>query len=649
MTIKCVAVDADHTLYSLHTKKAYDKKFDFLSNRTGIASNKIRRTWLDIVEKARHYQDYETRSREHSTKKALISLGLPDTERLDALVEDALNVFWENIKIETNQLARETIDALKSRGLQVVVVSDEYNKNLLGKLQRAGIVGYDYTIGPEETKELKPSPKFYDHLLKKTKLQPDEIVMIGDSWERDLRPAKALGLQTVLYRKREGNPDFFIDSLGEIVDIVDGKIILPEFFKSYDVRGKNPPLDGIAAERIGRVIGSFIPGKLNIVVGRDNKASSEMLENKLVQGLVSAGAKVTRVGIGPTDYTAFCISELKSDFGIMVTASHLPPEYNGFKFLYGAGNGFKNEDLAELKRKYLKEDVRRGIGEERSLELQTAYLDHAENVFRKHFKGIDATVLVDAGKGTGGNLACELLGRLGAKVIPVDKERPFDTSKQENMAYLPGELKRNNADLAVAFDLDADRIAVFDKQDWINGDELFCLADQELVGAGTPVIASIDTSTMLEDSSKGRVIHTRIGDPFVVSEALKRNAVLAGEPNGHYCIPEFVAYNSGVFFSAIYASLAKELQERRNALPKYFVERKECSADKPRVRVHRMVREIIKEYEVLSLIDGVKFKAGEATALIRASGTSNNIRLAVESKDGLLTKKTSEELSKKFF
>ncbi|MCD6414180.1 MAG: HAD-IA family hydrolase [Candidatus Diapherotrites archaeon] len=650
MPIKCIAFDADHTLYSINSVRAYNETFEFLSNRTGFESEKIRRTWLNVVDGIKDSKDPKKRSREYSTARALELLGIPKSKS-GKRVKEALKVFWENVEVKANPLARETINELKKRKEVVVaVLSDEYREHLKKKLAKAGIPEFDLMICPEDTGEMKPSTRFYEMLMDITRINPNEILMIGDSWVRDLEPAQQLGLMTALYRKHEGTPEFFIDSLKEIVDIANGKIFVPEFFKSYDIRGKPPYLNPQVALLLGKVMGSLIPGRLTIVVGRDTKQTSGVLEKKLIEGMVKAGATVIQVGMGPTDFVSFATNHLKADFGVMVTSSHLPPEYNGFKFLYQEGNGFMNEDLAELKRKFMKNEYSRASGVVKKEDVLEQYLDMAEKNFKKTFSGIDSKVIVDTGLGASKYTAAPLLERLGADVITIERKRPYDCAEEKNISYLPKEMIKAKADIAVSFDLDADRIAVFDSMgEWVNGDELFCLADKAIVKSGDKVVASIDTSQMLEESTKGTIIHTRVGDPFVISEALKQGAILAGEPNGHYCFPRFTAYNSGTFFSAVFSAMAHDLHDMRASLPEVSIKRRKFEVENPKVVIVQLKREIRKNFKVISELDGVKFKAGNATALIRASGTSNTIRMIVEARTEAEAEEVLEILASRFF
>jgi phosphoglucosamine mutase len=154
---------------------------------------------------------------------------------------------------------------------------------------------------------------------------------------------------------------------------------------------------------------------------------------------------------------------------------------------------------------------------------------------------------------------------------------------------------------------------------------------------------------MLEESSEGRVVYTRVGDPFVIERALRENAVLAGEPNGHYCFPGFTSYNSGLFFGCLLAGMANQIPEARSALPRFFVEKKVFQEASPGVKIQEVKKKVLKEFPVVSTEDGVKFLAGEATVLIRPSGTSPVIRVVVESREKALAEKTLKELEKKFF
>ncbi|MFB6204678.1 MAG: hypothetical protein ABEJ75_03460 [Candidatus Nanohaloarchaea archaeon] len=421
-------------------------------------------------------------------------------------------------------------------------------------------------------------------------------------------------------------------------------------FRRYDIRGEYPgEVDEEFAEKLGKALGTFVQDNSGekVVVGRDNKESSVELKAKLVKGLVSTGVKVYDAGEGPTDYLAFAASS-KNAVGVQVTSSHMPLDFNGFKFVYPEGNGFVNEDLYEVQDLFRAGDFVEGDGSVTGDSLREEYREQLKSYFERFFDSIEKKVVVDTLGGAATGFLPDLLEELGAEVIDVSSERKgFHVDppepRPELLEHVESRVEKEDADLAVATDLDADRIALYFDGGWVSGDDLFALFAEMLDG---DVVASVDTSPAVEEVVESRgssIYYTRVGDPFVVSRMIEEEAELSGEPNGHYCFPGFVNYNSGTLAGLLLAGM--DLEERLDAVPGYFTERRSVEVD-DRERVMDEVREHAREeHDVTDEKDGVKFAVGDATVLVRPSGSSPVVRIIAQSRDERNAEEAAEEVA----
>lgn len=417
-----------------------------------------------------------------------------------------------------------------------------------------------------------------------------------------------------------------------------------EVFKRYDIRGKYPEeLNEEFAERLGKAIGTFANRDYSsrVVVCRDNKESSKPLKNALIEGLVSANVKVFDIGVGTTDFAAWSGKKLNS-VSVEVTSSHMPLDFNGFKLMYPYGNSFVNNDLYTVQDLFRDGDFSVGEGsvkERPSMleEYKAAIIDFAS----KFRDGQERKVVVDSLGGTG-RILPELLEDLGTEVIDVSEDdSPYKdppSPSPENLKNLKDSVEREDADLGVSHDLDADRITVYHEGKFLTGDELFYVLAQ-LVGG--PVVASIDTSQVLEDSRE--VEYTRVGDPFVLDKALEIDAELAGEPNGHYSFTQFLPYNSGLLISLILSGL--DIKEKLANMPDYTVKRESIPVEDKNEVIDYLKKEF--SDRILSELDGVKFSYGGSEVLVRPSGSSSKIRIIAESEDSEDAEKTLKSVVEK--
>lgn len=400
-------------------------------------------------------------------------------------------------------------------------------------------------------------------------------------------------------------------------------------FKRYDVRGEYPgELDEEFAERMGKALGTFSRKNYaeRVVVCRDNKKSSEPLKEALIDGIQSTGVEVLDTGVGTTDYAAF-VGNHHYAVSVQVTSSHMPLSFNGLKFMYPEGNGFLNEDLNRLKELFLEEDFEAGEGGIKDAELHDRYGERFIEFVEEHGGGRRGKIVIDTLGGAASTLP-GLLEELGFEVINLTPaEHPqYDppNPKPEMLDELAARVEEEDADLGLAVDMDADRVAAYNG-DWINGDQLFAVFAQLFPGR---VVASIDSSSVLEEFAD-EVVLTRVGDPFVIDRMIREDASLSGEPNGHYCFPGFVNYNSGGLAAALLASI--ELEEYLENIPGTHIAKANIDVEDRERVMENTARVIASKFEVLSDKDGVKFTDGEAVCLVRPSGSSPVVRIKAES------------------
>jgi len=416
-------------------------------------------------------------------------------------------------------------------------------------------------------------------------------------------------------------------------------------FKRYDIRGKYPEeIDNKFAKLLGKSLGTFVAQNLqkNIVVCRDNKPSSETLKQSLISGIMSSGVNVIDVGIGPTDYAAFCGKKLEA-VSVEVTSSHMPLEFNGFKFMYPEGNGFINKDLYAVQDIFRDREFQEGVGHVSKKNMKDNYTDSAKTFARQYAEDWDKKIVVDSLGGTG-KILPGLLRDLGAEVIDLSKGRKGiyhdpPAPQPKNLDELKQAVIKNSADLGISNDLDSDRITVYYKGRFLKGSEVFCILSQLVKG---PVVASIDTSKVLEEFLE--VEYTRVGDPFVMDHAIDIDAELAGEPNGHYSFTDFVPYNSGILTALIISGL--DINKSLERIPDYAVMRHSVKVER-KEELLASLKQSIDDENILSDLDGIKFCRNNAEILVRPSGSSQKVRIISESPDPESAKEVLEDVRDK--
>jgi phosphomannomutase/phosphoglucomutase len=334
-------------------------------------------------------------------------------------------------------------------------------------------------------------------------------------------------------------------------------------FRAYDIRGVvGAGLTPQAAYWIGRAIGSasLAQGEPHVSVGRDGRLSGPMLVEQLIQGLLDCGCQVSDVGMVPTPVLYYAANILAGKSGVMLTGSHNPPDYNGFKIVI-AGDTLANEQIQDLRRRIETNDLASGVGNCEQIDVLQRYFNQIRDdiAMAKPMR-----VVVDCGNGVAGVIAPQLIEALGCTVIPlfcdVDGNFPNhhpDPGKPENLVDLIAKVKSENADLGLAFDGDGDRVGVVTNTGTIvYPDRLLMLFAKDVVSRnpGADIIFDVKCTrrlTPLISGYGGRPVMWKTGHSLIKKKMKETGALLAGEMSGHIFFKErWFGFDDGIYAAA---------------------------------------------------------------------------------------------------
>lgn len=413
-------------------------------------------------------------------------------------------------------------------------------------------------------------------------------------------------------------------------------------FGSSGIRGVvNDMMTPELALKAGRALGLI---HKRVVVGRDPRTSGPMLENALVAGLLAGGAQVARVGLVSTPTLAHAARDY--DCGVMVTASHNPPEYNGLKFWNPDGMAFSLRQQDELEQ--LIEGTVKGVGWDAmggEIFRQDAVRNHIALIL-KNVERCSLKVVVDCGCGAATTITPYVLREMGCRVValnaqpdgffPAREPEPID----ENLSDLKKAVVASGADLGIAHDGDADRMmAVDDTGRFVTGDELlayFCKFEVK-----RSLVCPVDVSMMVERTVDGaRIYRTRIGDAFVSEEAKKAGADFGGETSGTWIFPKISYCPDGIYAAAKLVELVSrhgKLSDAIAGLPKYPLRRGGVKfshgVDKARAMEKIKAAMNTGTAKDVNTLDGLRIDYGDGWVLVRPSGTEPKIRITAEAED----------------
>ncbi len=424
----------------------------------------------------------------------------------------------------------------------------------------------------------------------------------------------------------------------------------PEIFREYDIRGiaeKDMTKDEVLL--IGRGIGTYLRRHncSKATVGRDCRLTSDTYADQIIEGLVSTGCHVIDLGICPTPVFYFSIQHFKQEGGVMVTASHNPKEYNGFKVCMGLDSVYGDE-LKRILKLIIDKSYEDGKGSYYTADIITPYKDF----IRKNINlSSPLKVGVDAGNGTAGVVALPILRNLNCEVhdIYCEMDGTFpnheaDPTVEKNMRDLIELVKENQLDIGIGFDGDGDRIGVVDeKGNLIYGDQLMIIFSREILSRkpGSVFISEVKCSqTMYDDIEKhgGRPIMWKTGHSLIKKKMKEENAELAGEMSGHmFFADRYFGYDDATYACCrlleILADSGKTISDLLSDVPQTFTTpeiRVDCPDNIKFKIVEKITEQFKKEYKVID-IDGARVLFDDGWGLVRASNTQPALVLRFES------------------
>ena len=437
-----------------------------------------------------------------------------------------------------------------------------------------------------------------------------------------------------------------------------------KLFGSSGVRGlANVDLTPILACKIASAVAIHAKAK-KAVVARDTRVSGCMIEDALVSGLISTGIDVLLLGMVPTPVLAYIAKALGADVGFMLTASHNPPQYNGIK-VFNADLSYTDDDQNAVEEIVAKGNFAladwRKLGKASSVDARQIYMGMVQQAvsLKKQWK-----VVVDPGCGAAFSIAPQILRDLGCKVtalnaqpdghFPARKSEPTSESLQD----LAKIVKILGADIGIAFDGDADRVAFVDENGgYVNFDRSLAAYGALALKrhGGGIVVTNVEASMCMETMAEkygGRVLRTRVGDIYI-SEAIKQNgAVFGGEPCGAWVHPQLHLCPDGPLSAALFLAALEEedrsVSEFIGEVPEYITLRENISCrNEQKYMLVEQIGNILKAafptYTDYSTVDGARLALKNGWLLVRASGTEPLIRLTVEGESSQVAKDITQK------
>ena len=430
--------------------------------------------------------------------------------------------------------------------------------------------------------------------------------------------------------------------------------ISSSIFKAYDIRGiVEKELTPEVVKLIGMAIGSesIAQGERGIVVGRDGRLTGPMLSESLISGLIESGCHVVDIGMVPTPLVYFATYTKGASSGVMVTGSHNPPEYNGFKIMI-AGETLAADKIQNLYSRIVNQQFSSGSGSSTSINIDQDYMDTIKSdiVLER-----ELNIVVDCGNGIAGNIAPKLFESLGAKVTKlfclVDGRFPNhhpDPSNPENLEDLIKEVIDTGADLGLAFDGDGDRLGLVDNNGnviWADRQMILYARDVLSRKPGAKIIFDVKCSSLLPKDileHGGEPIMSRTGHSFIKNKLKETDAELGGEMSGHIFFNDrWYGFDDAIYTGA---RLLEIISKTDKTCAEIFAELP-SSVSTPEINIHfdkqgqqydamdALYKNVDFPGAEINTLDGVRVDYENCWGLVRASNTTPCLVLRFEGSD----------------
>lgn len=411
-----------------------------------------------------------------------------------------------------------------------------------------------------------------------------------------------------------------------------------EFFHAYDLRGKYPDqISEIEAEKLGKAYGTYINEK--VLIARDGRTHAEKMNQAFVKGIRSAGTDVIDIGMVPSPILYFAVDELDYSHGAVVTASHNPSEYTGFKFCLEEGLAMSRENgMKEIEDIYEEESFSTGDGDYEEKEIAEEYIEVVSDKF-----DVDISVAANYGNGVTGVLGPELLEAIGCEVKNINEEvdgnfpnHLADPTKKKAQEALEEEM--TDEDLGILFDGDGDRAGFIYNGEYITADEVLALFSERVLEDNSgKVVHDLRASKLVKEKIRergGEPVESKVGHTFI-SEMIHSDTkvVFAGELSGHYYFPSLgFPWDDGLLAACVMCDIVDSAEiERLKEYPNYPVSpelRIDCPEERKQIVIEK-VKESFYNHE-LTTKDGVKIEFENGWALVRPSNTEEKMSVRCE-------------------
>ena len=402
------------------------------------------------------------------------------------------------------------------------------------------------------------------------------------------------------------------------------------------------------ALNVGKSLAYYLGNQGTVVIGYDTRTTNQMLDQAICAGLLESGVDIVKIGMVPTPLVGYATEKLDADAGIMLTASHNPSQYNGIKLWNKNGMAYTQAQERKIEEIYANRDYisvswenvgKLSVNEE----IKGQYIDDLVDMvdIKKGLK-----VVVDCASGAGSEISPLVFRKAGCEVTTLNSQPDgFFPGRNpepnaENLQNLMKTVVAIGADLGVAHDGDADRMITVDEKGNISPfDSLLALISKEFDG---DVVTTVDAGLCMDESVKGEVFRTPVGDVNVAEVIIEKDAAFGGEPSGTWLHPDFCMCPDGILSGLRMAELVSrkgKLSDLLDEIPSYpnIREKITCSKEakiKVMENMEDLLTDAFDDVSDINSIDGVRLTfSDDSWVLVRPSGTEDYIRITLESRD----------------
>ena len=426
--------------------------------------------------------------------------------------------------------------------------------------------------------------------------------------------------------------------------MVDAKL-----FGTSGIRGKiGSEVTCELALNVGKSLATYLGNEGKVVIGFDTRTTNEMLDQAICAGLLESGVDVVKIGMVPTPLVGYATEKLDADAGVMLTASHNPSQYNGIKLWNKNGMAYKSSQEAEIENIYnnklYKSVTWDKIGSiSFNEEIKCQYVDDLIDMVEIK-PGLK--VVIDCASGAGSEISPLVFRKAGCRVTTLNSQPDgFFPGRNpepnaENLRNLMKTVVAVGADLGIAHDGDADRMITVDENGNISPfDSLLALISKEFEG---DIVTTVDAGLCMDESVKGEVIRTSVGDVNIAEVIIEKNASFGGEPSGTWLHPDFCMCPDGILSGLKMAELVSKkgkLSSLLSEIPSYpNIREKITCSKKAKIELMKNIENLLKDtfddIKDINSLDGIRLTfSDDSWVLIRPSGTEDYVRITLESRD----------------